>query len=322
MPLSSETQTLRSGSTAIINNTPLSLGPSGLICSAPLTIPICSLPSDNNRPPKDAPQVAIVILTNGQPYTATQGIPIIVAGIPLVIGEPTLTYAGETISLASKRVDAPSTFDEKFYTVYEVAGQTGRSVIVGDDGQNSTISAGGSPVTIDSCILSLVPPGIQVSLSGVFVRWTTTTAFLGLLVSFTDKQEHVHTAVEPSKRASTAVMDGSITLTLDGPAMTLDGEISSLGGNGVAVNGTTEGFVSATVDVDGAIPERSESGAWSTVATAAPTTMGGVGMLTGGAGSEAAGDGRPPATTGKGTFRDNEIMALGSGALMALVVSL
>ncbi|KAI9700132.1 MAG: hypothetical protein M1820_006914 [Bogoriella megaspora] len=254
---------LRPGESTTIDGTPVSVRPGQLFVDGS-AIPIPA--------PTAGPTPAAVFRIGGQMYTAQPGKPVIIDGTTLFPAGPAATIDGQVVSVGKSAIMFGSetitfarasptdvqgarqnTFEEdpifsisgRVYTAYEDPNNSSIAIIVGSNGVATTISLGGPPATIDGQIVSLRSDGVFVGTSEARFHVVSKTGQPDQEAVFTDDSRTVHTAREKIG-ASTIVIDGSITLTLGGPAVTIDGEAVSLGSDGLVVGKSTVGFEAAT----------------------------------------------------------------------------
>ena len=286
------------GSATTVNGEVVSLGNKGIVVgSSTIDYSVASNPTA---------EPGAVITLGSSPFTALESSSrVVIAGQTLSAGGPATTISGKTISLvpsgivvngvtqsfsdlpnissgsspvtnAPIEVEAPLTIAGKDYTIYQVAGHSGTAVILDANGVPTTISAGGSGATIGGETISLGNNGAYLvsgsSTSGV--SFQTVTGTLEQVAVLTDGPGHIHTAIEGLGETSTAVIDGSITLTVGGASTVVDGETLSLGPGGLAVDGTTQAFSTVSSGPDGAIITASGLGPWTSAVTASATFSG------------------------------------------------
>jgi hypothetical protein len=178
-------------------------------------------------------------------------------GQTLTPGGPAITVDGQTISLASaglvedgstvpfdsqatsNEIVAPITASGSTYTAFEDPSHPGTWIVDG-----TTLSAGGPAITFHGETISAASNGLIVD--GSSVPLTTQTPTVEDVAYFIDEDGVTHTVLA-TLGASTAVVDGSITLTLGGSGTTVDGESLSLASGGLVVDGTTESWGLTTV---------------------------------------------------------------------------
>lgn len=108
----------------------------------------------------------------------------------------------------------------------------------------TTVSAGGPAITFRGETISAASDGLMVDDSSVPL--ITQTPTVEDVAYFVDNHGVTH-IVLANLGASTAVVDGSITLTVGRPGTSIDGEILSLASNGLVVDGTTESWSLTTM---------------------------------------------------------------------------
>jgi hypothetical protein len=192
---------------------------------------------------------------------------VVIGSKTLSVGGPAATISGEVISMAPSGLvidgafhpfsgiptateggaglaeDAVFTIAGHVYTAIENPSHAGTAVINGPNGP-ITLTVGGPPTTVDGKVVSFGPSGIVVGNSQVAFHPMTASGKMDAI--FTDPAGHVHTAID-ELGGLTAVVDGSITLSVGGPAKTIDGEVVSLGSNGLVIDGSiTESFSNPT----------------------------------------------------------------------------
>ncbi|KAL9087763.1 MAG: hypothetical protein Q9165_006530 [Trypethelium subeluteriae] len=272
------TQTVRPGGTALVQNTPVSLGSGGLIIMPASGAPAAVNPTTIPIPqPPSAPDVSAAIFTLGPaPITASQDSgPVIIAGSTLSVDGPVATLSGQVVSVGPSgvivggsthlfsvaatggadspqpsEVAAPFTVGGLPYTAYAPAGQSGVAVLTGTDGVPTTLLAGGAAATISGQVISVGSSGIVVAGS--------IHPFSNLATGVGDQAQpsegaapftiggSSYTAYEPAGQSGVAVLPGingvPTTLSAGGPAATISGQAISVGSSGLAVGGSTIPF--------------------------------------------------------------------------------
>ncbi|KAL9074664.1 MAG: hypothetical protein Q9157_004293 [Trypethelium eluteriae] len=212
---------------------------------------------------------AVITIDSSSLTAIDQNGRIVIGPETLSIGGAAATVAGETVSVASSgivvdgvmhtfsQIPAAATSSNEFeasfsisgtaYTAFESPDHPSTAVILGANGIPTTISVGGSAVTIDGQAVSLNSDGVIVGTSSISFSSAPMTGTLEQEATFSDPAGHIHTAWEDIGGGNSAVLDGSVTLEVGGPAATVDGEIISLATGGLIINGTnTVGFAVAT----------------------------------------------------------------------------
>ncbi|KAK4993385.1 hypothetical protein LTR66_006020 [Elasticomyces elasticus] len=148
----------------------------------------------------------------------TGGVVVHGSSIPFSIIAPTLLQ-GQAVFTAGSRV----------LTASEVAGRTGVVVVDG-----STISIGGPAATINGQTISEGSAGLVVGTRTVPISAVSATQ-TGAVFTIGSR---TYTAFEIAGSPNTVVVDGN-TLSIGGPATTIDGQVISEGLNGLVVGGST-----------------------------------------------------------------------------------
>ncbi|KAI9680419.1 MAG: hypothetical protein M1822_007177 [Bathelium mastoideum] len=221
------------------------------------------------------------------------GTAIVDGSLTLTAGAPATIIAGQTISLASSSL----MIDRSFYTFssiptfagaesealftdpsghghtaleYSFMNVNGKDVAILD--HSITLTAGGAGATLSGQTISLAPSGIVVDGTGYSFSIFPVNQATQSDAIFTDPSGKAHTAIEYAAKdghGEVAVVDKSLTLSLGGPAETVDGEVLSLAADGMVVDGKTIGFGPVRIG------SNSGSGGGTTMArtTMARTTM-------------------------------------------------
>ncbi|KAL9062754.1 MAG: hypothetical protein Q9157_008660, partial [Trypethelium eluteriae] len=272
------TQTVQPGGTAIVQNTPVSLGSGGLVimpnsgapgAASPTTIPILQPISPPNVP-------TAIFMLGSAPLTASQESGhVVIAGSTLSAGGPAATLSGQVVSVGSSgvivggsthlfsapatgiavppqpsEVAAPFTVGGMPYTAYAPAGQSGVAVLTGADGVPTTLMAGGPAATISGQAISVGSSGIVVAGSTYpFLNPATGVGNQaqpseGAALFMVDGSPY--TAYEPAGQSGIAVLPGingvPTILSAGGPAATISGQAISVGSSGLVVGGSTIPF--------------------------------------------------------------------------------
>ncbi|KAL9078638.1 MAG: hypothetical protein Q9157_002437 [Trypethelium eluteriae] len=239
-PLVVGSMTLTSGGPAatLSNGEVVSVGSAGVIIGSS-TVPFYTGPGSGASPS--------TFSVDGHVYTAPA------SGQSLVIGDETVSLGGpaatlpdgEVVSIGSKGVILGGSSTVPFNTAGRGAPSSETFTI---DGHVYTAPSPGQALTIGSITLRSGGPAgtfadghtVSIGANGVIVGGTSTVPFFTTAANpfaptFT-ADGHVYTA----PRSGRPLTMGSITLSPGGPAATLsDGEIVSLGPNGVVVDGKT-----------------------------------------------------------------------------------
>ncbi|KAI9700943.1 MAG: hypothetical protein M1820_006588 [Bogoriella megaspora] len=253
-PLVVGTETLTAGgSAAVVSGQTISMANSGIVING------------NTEVFSSAPATRAVFTLGSSLVTATPGQPLVIGTETLTAGGSALTTSGETISLGSSGVivdgstvvfsssddtfmetEAPFTISGTAYTGYALG--SGIEVIAGPSGFLTTISVSGPAATIAGQTISAESGAIEVGTSRGAFR--TEQASVEQEAVFTAGGK-TSTAVEsPAATGSgdVAVIDGSITLSVGGPASVVAGDTVSFGSSGLVINGTlTEPLTSVTL---------------------------------------------------------------------------
>ncbi|KAI9655959.1 MAG: hypothetical protein M1821_005020 [Bathelium mastoideum] len=124
------------------------------------------------------------------------------------------------------------TLGSKIYTAYQESGQNGAVVI-----DSQTLSIGGSPVTVGGHVVSLGGDGIVIdgrSTAALDVPVTADPAMVAKATAVLSFGSQQITAFEESNGD---MVIGTQTLSVGGPAITMDGHLVSLGSQGVVIDG-------------------------------------------------------------------------------------
>ena len=226
------------GSPGTFGGQVVSVGPSGVAVGG-TDVPFSAI---------SGPQQSDAVITvGGQAYTARPGQPIVIFGTTLSDGSPAATIDGQQVSVGPDGIqvgdsDIPFTAHaSEPSAVFSIGGHTytagpGQPVVI--DG--TTVSPGGSLVTIDGQPVSLGSNGVVVGTSTIpFTRGVPASpeAVFSLgnqLVTAVDSSGHV--------------VIGGTTLSAGGPALILSSETISVApsGIGIVIDGSTEAFTTPT----------------------------------------------------------------------------
>ncbi|KAI9655176.1 MAG: hypothetical protein M1821_005659 [Bathelium mastoideum] len=194
------------------------------------------------------------------------GTAIVDGSLTLTAGAPATIIAGQTISLASSSL----MIDRSFYTFSSIptfAGTESEALFTDPSGHGHTaleyyfmngngkdvaildhsitLTAGGAGATLSGQTISLAPSGIVVDGTGHSFSVIPVNQATQSDVIFTDPSGQAHTAIEYAVKdghSKVAVVDKSLSLSLGGPAKTVDGEVLSLAADGIVVDSKTIGF--------------------------------------------------------------------------------
>ena len=208
------TRTIRPGGTTVINNTPLLVGPGGVVVGS-FTIPYPSK----------------------------------------AIGEILSTSIAK-ITSPPNRLKAKAVFEVGGtpYTAYELDNQPDTATIFGPNGIPITLCVHCPAKTIDGQVISLAAGDIK--LGPKAIPFSSILARVEAEATFTDEKGHTHLVIEQvisnNGDSDIAVLDNSITLSVNGPIMTVDGEVLSLAKSGLIINGIMETWKIVTA-ADGSI---------------------------------------------------------------------
>ena len=233
---------------------------------------------------------AAIFTMLGQTYTAQAGQPLTMDGKTLSAGGSAVDVNGQTVSVGPSgvvvgessmaystasgfRLGAPTTeFTAQFSPVSNAAGfstSERQAAFTGTSGtvftavepingastavlDNSvTLSVGGPNTVLGGRTVSLAPGGLVVDgHTDAFSSTTYAPSASGQTAVYTDGQGHKHTAVEATGESTTAVIDGSVTLTVGDPATILNGMTLTLASNGLVVDGPLPTGPSASAAVE------------------------------------------------------------------------
>ncbi|KAI9690355.1 MAG: hypothetical protein M1822_009317 [Bathelium mastoideum] len=211
---------------------------------------------------------------SGHTHTALRdpgdgGTAVVDGSVTMAVGGSAVTVNGRVVSLASNGlvVGKDNSAKVNFATVQVIG--TSKDIFTDPSGQvhtvlegpgddrtavvdgSVTMAVGGSAFTINGEVVSLASNGLIAGGSGPVGSAFTTVKTAGTLKEavaiFTDPSGHVHTVLQDPGDGRTAVVDGSVTLTAGGSAVTISGEMVSLTSNGLIMDGTSSvGFSVAT----------------------------------------------------------------------------
>ena len=181
--------------------------------------------------------------------------------VTLNFNGPDMVVDGKTFNLASNKIfidgSAESfdmTKDPSGYVeaeaVYMDAARSQHTLVGSMAGQSTavidgsiTLTIGNSATVADGKTLSLVPGGLVIDGSTIPFSLppdlSTSTKWDAV---FTDAKGHMHTAVELDGQSNTAIIDGSIIITIGEKSTVIYGETLSLAPGGMVVDGTTHTF--------------------------------------------------------------------------------
>ena len=275
-PLIIDGTTLSAGkSSAFIDGQTIHLGSSDIVLGTstiPFENPVASISSE-----------AIVNLGSSSFTAIDQNGHVVVGSKTLSPGDPVATISGEIYSMApsgvvidgtthsfsqisatsgvSDELEAPFSISGALYTAYESPDRPSVAVIVGANGKATTVSVGGSAATIKGQAVSLDSHNLMVADSKIWFNSVPVTGTIGEAAKFTDPSGHIHTAWEGLGDGPTAVVDGSIPMTVGGSAVTIDGVVVSLASSALVVNGTSSvGFAFTSAEHSGGIETGSSGG--------------------------------------------------------------
>lgn len=196
---------------------------------------------------------------------------------------------GEATSALTTFVDATG----HSHTAFEQLAKGDKAIVDG----TISLTAGGLGVTADGKKLSLGTNGLDIATAS-----DSSSASLGTVqavVTFADAEGRAHKAIEEQGNKTAVVVDGSVTLSGSGAAVTIGGETLRLGNNGLVVDGTSLSFSANT--------------------TASPASSTGAASLTTGLGS--GGSGLQTPNTNAAERSRNEDQRLLSLTIIFFVVS-
>ena len=275
-PVNSQVVTAKTGDTVTIGSDVLTVGGSAAtqngntVSAATNGIVIGDSTIAYTAPTSSVVQSVAVFTIGSQAYTATAKQPIVIGSTTLTAGSALATPFGTTISIANSGIvvdgstisftkpasnqppslgpeASPTTLGSPF-TAYAVASTSGVYIINSGSDTIQTISADGPAATISGQTFSAGHSGVIVDGSST-IQVQTVSASLANAATFTI-DGHTHTAIQ-DPGSSVAVIDGSATLTADGPGTSLDGQSITLATGGLVVDGTTESWSTATVLANG-----------------------------------------------------------------------
>lgn len=168
----------------------------------------------------------------------------IIVGSKAIPFSEALPSTVESAVLGNFEDEAIFTVSGDVFMAWEDPRKPGTAVIEGPDGIAMALSIGGSSATLDGQMVSLQSDGVLVGNREMPLRKVFMSGSLDEAV-FTDPNGVMHTA-SGKLGASTVILGGSLTLTLGGPAATIDGEVVSLGKNGLGFNGISVGSATTT----------------------------------------------------------------------------
>ncbi|KAL9077053.1 MAG: hypothetical protein Q9157_003501 [Trypethelium eluteriae] len=276
--------TLRAGTMTEIGGAPVSVGNGYVVVGSGAAASTISLPGttaganarlglggDNgagNAIVQAAAGTGAVLTLGSQTLTALDepghsGI-VVIGSQTLSLGGPLATIDGHVMSVGSNglvidgsstvALATPLTADSGSGTKATAVVSLGSDVVTASEESNGdmvigtqTLSVGGPALTIDGHVFSDGPNGVVIDGSRT-ASWAPFSGIAEEEVRVTGADGKVLTAVEESGHPGTVVMDGSITLSVGGPAITVDGEVVSLAPGGLVVNGSvTKAFSNAPI---------------------------------------------------------------------------
>ena len=181
-------------------------------------------------------------------HTLDYGSSTVIRGTTVSVGELGLVIDGQAVQTIPMptATGAIINLGSLPFTAIDQSGH----VVVG----SRTLSPGGSAITVSGTTVTMAPSGLVVdgtthsfskmldvaAKSGEFsLNTAVVTGTMEEQAIFTDGEGHVHTALEDLSGSKTAILDGSITLSVGGSAEKIDGETVSLGSNGLILDGTS-----------------------------------------------------------------------------------
>ena len=258
-------ETLPPGSVATIGGISIAVDNDGTVVAGGSTIALprsgmgglspTASGSSSSSGAQQAVMPAAVITIGGNAYTAQSGRPAIIGSATLVPGGPAATISGETVSMASTGVvvngniitysnnpalSEPSAVlivGSQTYTVH-----SGSPLTIG----SITLSAGGPVATISGETISLASDGIIVD--GNLTPYTTPASLIGvseIAAPFTISGTEYTAYALPSHPGTEILVgpDGLLTtLSVGGPAITVNGQPVSAVSNGVDVGTSFDQF--------------------------------------------------------------------------------
>ncbi|KAF2235847.1 hypothetical protein EV356DRAFT_499513 [Viridothelium virens] len=205
--------------------------------------------------------VVVTLTVGGKPVTASEeNGAFVISGSTLHVGSSPVTINGAAISLGSSGVVvganslpfealglAPLTADElKSGQTTVKTGSSSYQISEAPNGQyvvldgSITLSAGGPATMIDGQMVSAYPGGVKIG-----------SSFTNHGASVFTEDGHIFTVSPEADDANIMVVDGSISLTVDGAASIVDGEkLSAVSGGVVAGSFTVSLDTGSTMAVD------------------------------------------------------------------------
>ncbi|KAI9654961.1 MAG: hypothetical protein M1821_005714 [Bathelium mastoideum] len=215
------------GDATTVDGNVISNGFDGIVVGTSYTI---SVPSPAPVAPTDAKEASAVptalFTLLGQTYIAKSGGPLVVDGKTLSPGNSATNVDGQTISVGSSGV-----------VVYG-------STIAYSAATDSILDVPATDIASSSDSIPDVT-GSKTNPTAIFSFGSAREE-----MTYTDASGHVHTAVEGAVGGGTAIVDGSVTLTVGGRGTILEAETLSLASMGLVVNGSTKRFATAAVPSD------------------------------------------------------------------------
>ncbi|KAI9692820.1 MAG: hypothetical protein M1822_004814 [Bathelium mastoideum] len=134
------------------------------------------------------------------------------------------------------------TLGSKAYTVYQEPGQNG-AVVIG----SQTLSIGGPPVTVGGHVVSLGGDGVVVDGSSTAVLDVPVTVDPAMVAKATGVLSFGSPQITAFEESDGNMVVGTQTLSVGGPAITMDGHLVSLGSQGVVVDGRSTVAIDSSV---------------------------------------------------------------------------
>ena len=304
------------GPGATINGQPVSLGPDGV------QVGQGHVPFTTNGAEPSA-----VFTVGGQTYTAGEDQPVIIDGTTLSQGGSGATISGQVVSVGSDGIIVGTStiaFSQGTPNSLEAVLSLGSQLVTAIDSSGhiviagTTLSAGGSALTISGETISVAPSDAGLVVDGSTQPFITPApvptpgqAIPEVEAPFTLSNGQSLTAWEEAGHPGTIIFPNPtpgaapITLSVGGPATTIDGQVISAGSTGVVVDGHLDPFSTLAARVEEEAGFTAPDGSIHT-AIAEPGHSGIV-LLDG-------------STTlsigGKGTLVDGESISLGSDGLV------
>lgn len=177
--------------------------------------------------------IGSVTLTPGGPEETISGTPVSLAGSYVVVGSSTIPLATPS-GAEPEMLPETLTLNSAVVTVLPVAGQSGVFAI-----GSVTLSAGGPAVTISGTPISLGGADFVIGTSTIPMSASQPPDTSSPVKAIVTAGGETLTATELPGQSGVFVVDAA-TLSVSGPAATIDGALVSVATGGIVVNGVTD----------------------------------------------------------------------------------